>query len=177
MSATGFDVERVRAEFPLLAQEVNGKALVYLDNAATTQKPACVIDAVADYYRTINSNVHRGAHTLSDRATSAFEDARDAVAGFINAPAREQLIWTRGTTESINLVAQTLGRMIVREGDEILVSNLEHHSNIVPWQLLAQEKKATIRVIPVTDSGELDLSGLDQRQRLIKLIQRTESAG
>ncbi|MCP5319485.1 MAG: cysteine desulfurase [Pseudomonadales bacterium] len=181
MSATGFDVERVRAEFPLLAQEVNGKALVYLDNAATTQKPACVIDAVADYYRTINSNVHRGAHTLSDRATSAFEDARDAVAGFINAPAREQLIWTRGTTESINLVAHSFARERLRAGDRILVSGMAHHSNIVPWQLAARAAGASVVPIPVTDGAELDLVALrellDSRVRLVALEHVSNAMG
>ena len=181
MSAIGFDVERVRAEFPLLAQEVNGRALVYLDKAATTQKPACVIDAIADYYRTINSNVHRGAHTLSDRATSAFEDARDAVAGFINAPAREQLIWTRGTTESINLVAHSFARERLRAGDRILVSGMAHHSNIVPWQLAARAAGASVVPIPVGDRAELDLDAfrelLDSRVRLVALEHVSNAMG
>ncbi len=181
MSTAGFDVDRVRAEFPLLAQEVNGRALVYLDNAATTQKPACVIEAIADYYRTINSNVHRGAHTLSDRATSAFEDARDAVRTFINAPAREELIWTRGTTESINLVAHSFARERLRAGDRILVSGMAHHSNIVPWQLAARAAGASVVPIPVTDGAELDLDAfrelLDSRVRLVALEHVSNAMG
>jgi cysteine desulfurase/selenocysteine lyase len=144
--AAAFDAARLRAEFPILAQQVNGKPLVYLDNAATTQKPVAVIEAVSSYYREINSNVHRGAHALSDRATSAFEGARDAVCGFINAPSREQVIWTRGTTESINLVAASFARSRLRAGDEILVSGLAHHSNIVPWQLAAE---ASVPIVPI----------------------------
>ncbi len=156
-----FDVNAVRRDFPILEQEVNGHPLVYLDNAATTQKPNAVIDAVSDYYRTYNSNVHRGAHSLSDKATRAFEASRDTVANFINSPSAEQVIWTRGTTEAINLVAQTWGRSQVREGDQILVSGLEHHSNIVPWQILALEKGAEVVPVPVTADGEIDLNSFD----------------
>ncbi|HET6567135.1 MAG TPA: cysteine desulfurase [Rhodothermales bacterium] len=150
-----FDVERVRADFPALRLEVHGRPLVYLDNAATSQKPQVVIDRLRDYYAEENSNVHRGVHYLSQQATEAFEQARWAVAGFINAPAPEQVIFTRGTTDSINLVAATFGRMNVGAGDEVVISTMEHHSNIVPWQMLCDEKGARLRVVPITDAGEI----------------------
>jgi len=172
-AAAPFDAERLRAEFPILAQQVNGRALVYLDNAATTQKPRAVIDAVAAYYREINSNVHRGAHALSDRATAAFEDARDAVRAFINAPSRDEVIWTRGTTESINLVAASFARSRLRPGDRIVVSGMAHHSNIVPWQLAAQAAGAEVVPIPVTEDARLDLDALpgllDGRTKMLAL--------
>ena len=155
-----FSVDEIRGDFPILNQQINGYPLVYLDNAATTQKPESVIDAISDYYRTINANVHRGAHTLSDRATQAFENARKTIARFINSQSSEQIIWTRGTTEAVNLVAQTWGRTHINDGDQILVSALEHHSNIVPWQMLALEKGAKVIPISVTASGEIDLNNL-----------------
>lgn len=156
-----FDVQAVRKDFSILHQEVNGHPLVYLDNAATTQKPNAVINAISDYYRGYNSNVHRGAHTLSDKATAAFEGARRTVSDFIQSPRPEQIIWTRGTTESINLVAATWGRANIHDGDKILVSALEHHSNIVPWQLVAQEKGAAVVPVPVDAQGDIDLNSLD----------------
>lgn len=166
-----FDAERLRQDFPILNQEVNGHPLVYLDNAATTQKPEAVIQAIVDYYRRDNSNVHRGAHTLADRATEKFEAARAKVAKLINAAEPRQVIWTRGTSESINLVAASWGRSQLRAGDRILVSAMEHHSNIVPWQMVAAEKGATVEAIPVDDSGTLDLealkSMLDERVRMV----------
>ncbi|GAB5413605.1 MAG: cysteine desulfurase [Congregibacter sp.] len=158
---TGFDVERVRADFPILQQTINGHPLVYLDNAATTQKPNAVIDAIADYYRNDNANVHRGVHSLSDRATRVFEDARDSVARFLNSPTSRQLIWTRGTTESVNLVAHSWGLENLKAGDRVLVSWLEHHSDIVPWQLIAARCGAEVVPIPVTESAEIDLDALD----------------
>ncbi|MEZ5569467.1 MAG: cysteine desulfurase [Halioglobus sp.] len=161
LNKPGFDPLAIRADFPILAQSVNGQPLVYLDNAATTQKPAAVIDAIADYYRHDNANVHRGAHTLSDRATVAFENARETVSRFIGSPASQQVIWTRGTTESINLVAQSWGREHLRAGDRVLVSLLEHHSNIVPWQLVCATVGATVEPIPVTAAGDIDLDALD----------------
>ena len=180
-AVAAFDAGRLRAEFPILAQQVNGKPLVYLDNAATTQKPVVVIEAIASYYREINSNVHRGAHALSDRATSAFEGARDAVCRFINSPSREQVIWTRGTTESINLVAATFARSRLRAGDEILVSGLAHHSNIVPWQLAAEAAGAKVVPIPVTDDARLDLEAfarlLGERTRLVALEHVSNAMG
>ena len=166
-----FDAERVRADFPILNQEVNGHPLVYLDNAATTQKPRAVIQALVDYYEQDNSNVHRGAHALADRATQKFEAARVKVAAFINAPEARQVIWTRGTTESINLVAASWGRANLQAGDRVLVSAMEHHSNIVPWQLVAAEKGASVEPIPVDADGTLDLAALeamlDERVKMV----------
>lgn len=156
-----FDVERIRADFPILHQEVNGQPLVYLDNAATTQKPNAVIDAISDYYRTDNSNVHRGAHALADRATVKFEAARTKVANFLNAADAKQIIWTRGTTESINLVAASWGRTNLKAGDRILVSAMEHHSNIVPWQLIAQVTGAIVEAIPVDATGTINILAFD----------------
>jgi len=154
---TELDFTLLRKDFPILDQQVNGHPLVYLDSAATTQKPQAVIDAVAAYYQNDNANVHRGAHALSDRATQDFENARTKVATFINSPKREQIIWTRGTTESINLVAQSYVRSMVSTGDVILVSALEHHSNIVPWQIVCEQTGAELRVIPVNAAGEIEL--------------------
>ncbi len=166
-----FDAERVRADFPILHQDVNGHPLVYLDNAATTQKPRAVIQALVDYYEQDNSNVHRGAHALADRATQKFEAARVKVAEFINAAEARQVIWTRGTTESINLVAASWGRANLQAGDRVLVSAMEHHSNIVPWQLVAAEKGASVEPIPVDANGTLDLAALeamlDDRVKLV----------
>ena len=155
VDSLAFDVERVRADFPLLRQQVNGKPLVYLDNGATSQKPQCVIDELVRYYTTENANVHRGVHTLSQLATDDYEGARSKVRRFLNAADDREIIYTRGTTEGINLVAQTFGRQNVGPGDEIVVSNMEHHSNIVPWQMLCEEKGAVLRVVPIDDSGEL----------------------
>ncbi|MDX1491751.1 MAG: cysteine desulfurase [Pseudohongiellaceae bacterium] len=170
-NAKGFDVEAIRADFPILAQEVNGHPLVYLDNGATTQKPNAVIDAICNYYRQDNSNVHRGAHALSDRATAKFEQARQKVATFLNAASTKQILWTKGTTESINLVASSWGRSQLSAGDRVLVSAMEHHSNIVPWQMVAQEKGATVEAIPVNDSGVIDLdafaSMLDENVKMV----------
>lgn len=151
-----FNVEQVRQDFPILSDMVHQRPLVYLDNGATSQKPQFVIDAIDNYYKHVNSNVHRGAHALSDKATELFENARQKVQQFINAGAREEIIWTRGTTESINLVAQTWGRQNIHQGDEIIVSTLEHHSNIVPWQILCEQAGATLTPIDVKPNGELD---------------------
>lgn len=159
---THFDVNTIRSDFPILHQEVNGKPLVYLDNAATTQKPECVIEAISNYYRGYNSNVHRGAHFLSDKATQEFERARAVVAEFLNSPKAEQVIWTRGTTESINLVANTWARQNLKPGEKILVPQLEHHSNIVPWQMAAQAAGAQVSAIPVNDIGEIDLEAFEK---------------
>ncbi|HEV2205522.1 MAG TPA: cysteine desulfurase [Candidatus Acidoferrales bacterium] len=150
-----FDVERVREDFPILHQQVRGKPLVYLDNAATSQKPQAVIDAIRNYYERDNANIHRGVHFLSERATEDYERARRTVQHFVNAADSREIIFTRGTTESINLVAQTYGRKHVGAGDEILLTAMEHHSNIVPWQLLCEEKGAHLRVAPIGDRGEL----------------------
>tara|TARA_R110002110_G_C13470525_1_gene720908 strand:+ start:18886 stop:20133 length:1248 start_codon:yes stop_codon:yes gene_type:complete len=171
ISAPAFDAVSLRADFPILEQEVNGHPLVYLDNAATTQKPTAVIEAIANYYRKDNSNVHRGAHALSDRATLAFENARETVSRFIGSPASQQVIWTRGTTESINLVAQSWGREQLQPGDRVLVSMLEHHSNIVPWQIVAAATGASVEPIPVTTAGDIDLAALDALlDKRVKLV-------
>jgi cysteine desulfurase/selenocysteine lyase len=156
------DVAAIRKDFPILETTVYGYPLVYLDNAATTQKPLVVLGAMDEYYRTINSNVHRGVHHLSQQATEACEAARGIVAEFINARYAHEVIFTRGTTESINLVAACFGKKFLREGDSILVSGMEHHSNIVPWQMIAEEKKARLQVIPIDEHGELELEGLDR---------------
>src|ERR1035437_5209869 len=152
-----FNITTIRSDFPILSVEVNGKPLVYFDNAATTQKPQQVIDALVDYYSHYNSNVHRGVHHLSQVATDAYEGARQKMAKLMNAPTASEIIFTRGTTESINLIAFSFGEAFVNEGDEIIISAIEHHSNIVPWQLLCQRKKAVLKVIPVLDNGVLDL--------------------
>ena len=147
VAPASFDVNRVRADFPVLRQQVNGKPLVYLDNGATSQKPQCVIDELVRYYTTENANVHRGVHTLSQVATEDYEGARSKIRRFINAADDREIIYTSGTTEGINLVAHAFGRQNVGAGDEIIVSNMEHHSNIVPWQMLCEEKGAHLRVI------------------------------
>ncbi|MFM4981309.1 cysteine desulfurase [Aeromonas caviae] len=173
--------DRLRGQFPALAQEVNGHPLVYLDNAATTQKPQAVLDAINHYYRADNANVHRAAHALSCRATRAFEAARETVARFINAPHSHEVIWTRGTTEAINLVAQSWGMSELRAGDEIVLSTLEHHANIVPWQLVAQRTGAVIRVIPLDERGDLDLAAyqalLGPRTRLVSVAHVSNALG
>jgi cysteine desulfurase / selenocysteine lyase len=161
---TAFDVERIRQEFPILSRTVHGKPLVYLDNAATTQKPRCVLDALTAYYTGINSNVHRGVHELSERATEAYEAARARVAAFLNAPHPREIVFTRNATESINLVAHSFVRPRLREGDEVLISAMEHHSNIVPWQLACEASGARLRVAPIDDRGELVL---DEYERLL----------
>ncbi|HXV61820.1 MAG TPA: cysteine desulfurase [Vicinamibacteria bacterium] len=155
-----FDVERVRADFPALRQSVKGKPLVYLDSAASAQKPRQVIDAVSAFYSHDYSNIHRGVHELSERATRAFENARLKVQRFVRAASEREIIFVRGTTEGINLVAQTWGRVNVAEGDEVLITHMEHHSNIVPWQMLCGEKKAHLKVVPIDDRGDLDMDAL-----------------
>lgn len=156
-----FDVERVRADFPILHQEVNGKPLIYLDSAATAQKPEAVLQAMTAYYQHDNANVHRGAHTLGDRATALFEGARDKVQGFLNAESREQVIWTKGTTEAINVIASGYTHKL-NTGDEIIVTRMEHHANIVPWQMLCERTGAILRVLDIDSSGTLVLSQLDE---------------
>jgi cysteine desulfurase/selenocysteine lyase len=155
--ATHLDVEGIRADFPILTRQVNGRTLTYLDNAATSQKPSQVIQSLVDYYERYNSNVHRGVHTLSIEATEAYEEARGKVQRFINAPSPESIIWTRNTSESLNLVAYTWAEANVGAGDEIVTTAMEHHSNIVPWQQLAMRKGATLKIIPETENGRLDM--------------------
>ncbi len=179
---TALDVERLRSHFPALHQEVyDGQPLVYLDNAATSQKPQAVLDRLARYYSRENSNIHRGVHRLSQDATDAYEEARTSIARHINAPNARQCIFTRGTTEAVNLVAASYGRANVRAGDEVVISALEHHSNIVPWQLLCQEKGASLRVIPMNDDGELLLDEfealLNERTRLVAVSHISNALG
>ncbi|HET9795069.1 MAG TPA: aminotransferase class V-fold PLP-dependent enzyme, partial [Thermoanaerobaculia bacterium] len=177
----GFDVEQIRLDFPVLHQKVHGKPLVYLDNAATTQKPRAVIDATTHYYETDNSNIHRGVHALSERATKLYEDARVKLARFLGAPDARSIVFTRNSTEGINLVAQTFARERVSAGDEIILSAIEHHSNIVPWQMLAAEKGANIRVIPVDDRGDLILDAYEElfspRTRLVAVTHMSNALG
>ena len=158
----GYDVQRVRRDFPILEQKVHGKPLVYLDNAATTQKPQSVLDAIIRYYSEDNANVHRGVHQLSERATEAYEQARSIAQRFLNAAGPQEIIFVRGTTEAINLVAQTYGRRNVGAGDEIIITAMEHHSNIVPWQMLCEEKGGRLRVAPINDRGELLLEEFEK---------------
>lgn len=160
---TGFNVRALRTQFPVLAQEVNGQPLIYLDNAATTQKPRMVVDAICDYYYRDNANVHRGVHTLSERATSAMESARDKLQRLLNAPSREEVIFTRGTTEAINLVAHGFGEGVLQPGDEVLITELEHHANIVPWQEACRRSGATLVVVPINDAGEVELEAFQAR--------------
>ena len=157
-----FNVLKLREQFPILNQSVNGKPLVYLDNAATNQKPLSVINSISNYYETINSNVHRGLHTLSERATEAYEGSREKVREFINAKSTNEIVFVRGTTEGVNLVASTFGKVNVKEGDEIIVTEMEHHSNLVPWQNLCREKNAVLKYIPVNDEGKLILDDLEK---------------
>jgi len=175
------DPYRLRDDFPALNQKIHGKRLVWLDNAATTQKPQSVIDALANFYERDNSNVHRGAHALAARATDAFEGAREKVRHFIGATDRAEVVFVRGTTEAINLVAQSYGRSVVGPGDEVVVTELEHHSNIVPWQLLCAEKGATLRVAPINDDGEIDLARYAQvlgpRTKIVALGQVSNALG
>jgi cysteine desulfurase/selenocysteine lyase len=157
----GLDIQAVRADFPVLERVFNGKRLVFLDSAASSQKPLPVIDAISDYYRSSHANVHRGIYRLSEEATDAYENARARIARFINATSRKEVIFTRNTTESINLVAYSWGRANLQPGDEILLTEMEHHANLVPWQLIAQEKDVKLRFIPLTEDGQLDLSRMD----------------
>ena len=175
------DVARIRADFPILSVYARGKPLVYLDSAATSQKPQVVIDALARYYETENGNIHRGVHYLSERATELYDATREAARGFFGAQHAHEIIFTRGTTEGINLVASSYGQAFVREGDEIVISEMEHHSNIVPWQLLAERTGAKVRAIPVTESGELDLVAfealLNERTRLVAVAWVSNALG
>jgi len=176
-----FDVEKIRKDFPILGQTVHGKALCYFDNAATTQKPKAVIDTLNNYYLSMNSNVHRGIHYLSELATKQYDAARVKIQNFINAKSEKEVIFTRGTTESINLVAATFGRNNISEGDEIIISIMEHHSNIVPWQLLCQEKKAKLKIIPITDDGELIIEEYEklitEKTKLVAIVYVSNSLG
>jgi len=178
---TRLDIDTIRKEFPILQQRVNGRDLVYFDNAATSQKPQSVIDALVDYYQGYNANIHRGIHTLAEKATKAYEQTRATARDFIHASSEQEIIFTRGVTESINLVATSYGRSFIHEGDEIIISGLEHHSNIVPWQFVCEEKRAHLRVIPVTDQGELDMDEyrklLSGKTRMVSVNHASNSLG
>ncbi|MDP9173379.1 MAG: SufS family cysteine desulfurase [Planctomycetota bacterium] len=175
------DVQAIRAQFPILQSKVHGKPLIYFDNAATTQKPLAVIEAIDSYYRTENANIHRGVHTLSQQATADYEKAREKITRFINAAETREIIFTRGTTEGINLVASSWGRQFLRAGDEILLSSMEHHSNIVPWQMIAEQTGAKIRVIPMNDRGELLMDEFDRllsdRTKMVAVVHTSNSLG
>jgi cysteine desulfurase / selenocysteine lyase len=180
-SAALLDVSMIRKDFPILASTVRGKPLVYFDNAATTQKPQAVIDAVTHYYAAENANIHRGVHWLSERATAAYEGARQRVARFLGAGSAREIVFTRGATEAINLVAQSWGRAFLGAGDEILVTGMEHHANIVPWQLLAEQTGVVLRAAPVTDEGELDLDAFERlltdRVKLVSVVHLSNAIG
>jgi cysteine desulfurase/selenocysteine lyase len=179
--AAAFDVQKIRRDFPILNQKIHGKPLVYLDNAATTQKPQAVIDAMVRSYAEDNANIHRGVHLLSERATQAYEEARVKAQKFLNAPDAREIIFVRGTTEAINMVAQTFGRANIGKGDEVLITEMEHHSNIVPWQLICEEKGAHLAVIPITDEGELRIDLVDSlltdRTKLVAVVHVSNSLG
>jgi cysteine desulfurase/selenocysteine lyase len=179
--SAGFDVARIRADFPILATSIRGKPLVYLDNAATTQKPQAVLDALAHHYVAENANIHRGVHWLSERATAAYEQARARVASFLGAASPREIVFTRGTTEAINLVAQSWARTSLRPGDEVLVTGMEHHANIVPWQLLAEQTGVVLRAAPISDQGELELDAfealLTERVKLVSVVHLSNAIG
>lgn len=176
-----YDVNRVREDFPILSREIYGRPLVYLDNGATTQKPRQVVEAMVDEYYNVNANVHRGVHFLSQQATDLHEASRETVRRFINARSTSEILFTRGTTESINLLAFSFGEAMVKEGDEVVVSAMEHHSNIVPWQMMCERKGAQLRVIPMTDEGELQLEALEgllhERTRIVCCTQVSNVLG
>jgi cysteine desulfurase/selenocysteine lyase len=181
ISGAAFDVAAIRAEFPALQQQVHGKPLVYLDNAATTQKPRQVIDAIRRYYEEDNANVHRGVHALSERATAAYEGAREIVRAFVNAKAVSEIIFTRNATESINLVARAWGDANVRAGDEVLITGMEHHSNIVPWQLLCERVGATLKVVPIDDRGDLVMEEFERlltpKTKMVAVVHLSNALG
>jgi cysteine desulfurase / selenocysteine lyase len=181
VSHNGFDICRIRKDFPILNQLVHGQPLVYLDNAATAQKPRRVIDAVSRFYSEENANIHRGVHHLSQEASSSYEAVREKVARFVNAAAPHEIIFTRGTTDGINLVAQSFGRAFIRTGDEILITAMEHHSNIVPWQILCEQTGAVLRAVPLTPTGELNLDAFQQllndRTRLVAVVHLSNALG
>ncbi|OYU68250.1 MAG: cysteine desulfurase CsdA [Cytophagaceae bacterium BCCC1] len=175
------DINKIRQDFPILEQSINGKKLVYFDNAATTQKPIQVIDALNDYYRGYNANIHRGIHHLAEKATAAFEATRKAVKTFLNANSTEEIIFTYGTTDSINLVAGTFGRKFINAGDEIIISTLEHHSNIVPWQMLCEEKECVLKVIPINNEGEILMDEFEKllsaKTKLVSVVHVSNALG
>jgi cysteine desulfurase / selenocysteine lyase len=178
---TPFNINKIRSEFPILSEKAHGKPLVYFDNAASSQKPKVVIDALVDYYSSYNANIHRGVHFLSQKASAAFDAVREKVKTFINAPSEREIIFVRGTTEAINLVASTYGRKNIGQGDEILISAMEHHSNIVPWQMLCEEKGAVLKVIPMNEKGELMMNELPtlltEKTKFVSVVHISNSLG
>ena len=180
-TSTSLDVDRIRRDFPILAQTINGKPLIYLDNAASSQKPQIVIDTLTRYYREDHANIHRAVHTLGVRATEAYEGARVQVQRFIGAERPEEIVFVRGATEGINLIAQTYGRSLLRQGDEIVITTMEHHSNIVPWQILCEQTGAVLRVAPINDDGELMLDEyeklLGSRTKLVSITHVSNALG
>lgn len=176
-----FSIENVRKQFPILNEKVNNHPLVYFDNAATTQKPQAVIDSLVSYYRSSNANIHRGIHSLAEKATAEYEETRDAIRTFINASEREEIIFTRGTTEGINLIAQTYGDVTVQKGDEVIISAMEHHSNIVPWQILCDKKGATLKIIPIDQHGEIIFDKykklLTDKTKIVSIVYASNSLG
>jgi len=180
-TTTAIDIRKIREQFPVLHQKVNGKPLIYFDNAATNQKPKQVINALVNYYQGYNANIHRGIHTLAEKATRAYEETRHSMQKFINAKNVEEVIFTRGVTESINLVASSYGRTFLNAGDEVIISELEHHSNIVPWQIICEEKKSILKVIPVTEVGEIDLDAyrklLSSKTKIVAVNHASNSLG
>jgi cysteine desulfurase/selenocysteine lyase len=179
--SNNLDIAAIRNDFPILNEIINGKQLVYFDNAATTQKPRVVLDAISGYYEHYNANIHRGIHQLAEKATAAFEDSRKRLQLFLNAPSSEEVIFTYGTTDGINLVAQTYGRKFLKEGDEVIISAMEHHSNIVPWQMLCEEKGCILKVIPINDDGELLMEEyenlLSERTKFVSVVHVSNSLG
>ncbi len=180
-TTVNFDVQKIREDFPILKSKVRGKDLIYFDNAATTQKPNKVIERIKKYYEEENSNVHRGVHYLSELATKEYESARETIRNFINAESTEEIIFTRGTTEAINLIANSFGKTFINEGDEIIISEMEHHSNIVPWQILCQERNARLRILPFDDNGELMLDEFEklfnEKTKLVSIVHISNSLG
>lgn len=180
-TSASFDIEEIRQQFPILSRKVNGFPLAYFDNAATTQKPMSVINALTEYYTYYNSNIHRGVHTLAEEATNAFEQTRVAIQQLVNAREAEEVIFTKGTSESINLVASTYGKAFVNKGDEIIITGMEHHSNIVPWQMLCEEKGAVLKVIPISETGEISLdefkSSLSEKTKIVSVCLASNALG
>ena len=176
-----FSVESVRKDFPILSEEVNGKPLVYLDNAATAQKPNCVIRSIESYYRSENANIHRGVFYLSEQATESYESTRDLVAQFLSAEKRSEIIFCKGVTEAINLVAQGFSKTVLKEGDEVLISHMEHHANIVPWQIACEETGALLKVVPVLEDGSLDMDAfeklLSDKTKLVSVVHVSNALG
>ncbi|SMG17670.1 cysteine desulfurase / selenocysteine lyase [Marivirga sericea] len=179
--APNLDIQKIRKDFPILEQKVNGKPLIYFDNAATTQKPHSVINAISEYYSGYNANIHRGLHSLAEKATTAFEDTRKVFQKFIKAAEVEEVIFTKGTTDGINLIANAYGRKFLQEGDEILITAMEHHSNIVPWQMIAEEKGAILKIVPVNTKGEISLDDVEElindKTKIVSVVYASNSLG